>query len=79
MNVWVVGLVGCIECGVPSGIFGVFTDKQVAKNHLDILRVDSNTWDIHGGDGFWYMEEQTLDIVCPNHELITKGSWGEEE
>ena len=78
-DIWVVGLVGCIECGVPSGIYGVFTDEKVAKAHYENLNENYGTWDIHGGDGFWFLEHQILDKVCLDHEYITKGYFGDEE
>ncbi len=63
MNVWVVGLVGCIECGVPSGIFGVFDSKELATMYYDEMRQSHDSWDRFGGEGYWYIEEMTINAL----------------
>lgn len=51
MNKWVVVNIGCIECGVSSGIVGVFTDEGEAAAVAE--RLDkSHGWREGGQNAF---------------------------
>tara|TARA_Y100000593_G_C4200638_1_gene281683 strand:- start:208 stop:435 length:228 start_codon:yes stop_codon:yes gene_type:complete len=63
MEVWVVYFVGCIECGVPSGIYGVFDNEVDAKVMYDDMRKNHDSWDEWSGDGFWDYQKMTVGVI----------------
>lgn len=59
--------VGCIECGVPSGPFGIFETAEEAKRQAATL---SDTWQRYGGDGFL----QLIDLETLECKRISYGN-----
>ena len=62
-EVWVVGMVGCIECSVPSGIYGVFDSEKEAQKAHDKMEDSHGTWTKFSGDGYWYITPMTINEV----------------
>jgi len=50
MKVYVLARIGCIECGVPSDILGVFKSKKKAEA---LKAKQQDTWNEFGGDGYY--------------------------
>lgn len=67
---YIVVNIGCIECGVPSKIVGVFETEKEAKKIADILDIKAN-WR-YGGEnhfnvypikkGYW-LDDEYLKII----------------
>ena len=66
-QVWVVYMIGCIECGVPSAIYGVFDNEADAKTMYDEMRVSHETWETYGGQGYWDYQEMTIGVINTNY------------
>jgi len=62
--------IGCLECGEPSKVLGVFTDKDVA----DKLVKDAWSWhdivDNWAGERHYYVNEVELDVTYPYEDEV---------
>jgi len=58
---YVVMAIGCMECGVPTNIIGVFDNEEkaieVKKQYLEI----GDSWNRFGGDGYVGIFESELN------------------
>ena len=66
MSKYIVVDIGCIECGEPSCILGIFTDKEKAYKVRDKYKeIQSNYW-----SGQHYFE--VYEVSKENEELFTE-------
>ena len=74
---WIVVNVGCIECGVSSGIVGVFDSLDVARKVIATCYADL-PWRGGGQNDF-----EVFDLSAPPADeysrVITKATGGEDE
>lgn len=59
---WIVVNVGCIECGVPTNIVGVFSDRARAIEIAEGLD-ETHSWRGGGQNSFEVFPMPALDVV----------------
>ena len=60
MTKYIIMLIGCIECGVPS--YPIAT-TETEEEAIEIVEEQESTWKLFGGDGFYAVYElSTLPI-----------------
>ena len=53
MNAWILMRIGCIECGCPSEVVGLYTNEQLANSEAKRLKGDEKfTW-MDGGQNYY--------------------------
>jgi hypothetical protein len=66
---YVVVNIGCIECGVSSGIVGVFADQKRAYDVAGACR-DRYNWREGGQNAFEVFELPEAEIINPDYNEI---------
>ena len=69
MTKYIVLLIGCIECGVPSYPVAITETKEQAEI---IVNQQKSTWELYGGDGFYDIWE--VSHIPKGNELLTNSS-----
>ena len=64
---WLVMNIGCIECGVSSGIVGVFADKTTADSVADQC-TDKLFWREGGQNSFEVFELPAPEIIAEEYK-----------
>lgn len=63
---WILVNIGCIECGVSSGIVGVFSNESRAREEAS--RLDkTHSWREGGQNRFEVFRMPTIDVVAEEY------------
>tara|TARA_R100000008_G_C3541379_1_gene144950 strand:+ start:657 stop:962 length:306 start_codon:yes stop_codon:yes gene_type:complete len=66
-RIYVVYMVGCIECNVPSGIYAVLDNKEDAEAMVKDRNEKYCTWKIWGGQGYWSYQAMKMGALNPDY------------
>lgn len=67
-SVFVTIAIGCIECGVPSGLVGVYATVDEANAAAEAFAAAGDSWTHHGGQGY-------VEVFGPKILGETEESW----
>ena len=62
-RIYVVYMVGCIECNVPSGIYAVLDNKEDAEAMVKDRNEKYCPWKIWGGQGYWSYQGMKMGVL----------------
>lgn len=66
--------IGCIECGVPSAVVGVFDSRDIAEAHANRLNADGETaWRNGGQNSYEVFKLPAPGILAPEYRTNSGG------
>ena len=78
-RIYVVYMIGCIECEVPSGIYAVLDNKEDAEAMVKDRNEKYCPGDKFGGQGYWDYQAMKIDVLNTDYPFDKADEEDEEE